>query len=220
MILRWLGQVFFGKNCKYCGIEIKSSDKNQRWQCKTCYQKLDSDFEIYKLEASIYALFPYTKQVQYLIHRGKYKFDKQVWNIWHEYVDKAMRGLGWEDYLVISVPSSRQRIRERGFNQVEEVLRNIPKDRKVNLLKRVKHLSSATLLGRKERLEQMRGCFALKDEAMLVIKNLALNRKIVIFDDVYTTGTTLGQIINLLIEAGIKAENVKCICITSPRLKK
>ena len=96
--------------------------------------------------------------------------------------------------LLIPLPLSRIRERERGFNQVERVLSYVctnelpyPTTINTHILTRTRHTKAQTSLSRKERLKNIRNAFACAEKN---IPMLAGYERIIVCDDVYTTGST------------------------------
>jgi len=101
--------------------------------------------------------------------------------------------------LVVPIPLHRKKLKERGFNQAELLARVIAThfDLKLvkNNLKRVKATKSQTSLSRKERLENIKGAFQFRN------KDEFREKKIILVDDVYTTGTTVREAAKVLKKA-------------------
>ncbi len=100
------------------------------------------------------------------------------------------------DYLTF-VPISNSRILERGFNQAEELAKEISKITKIEVIDSLIKLENGRHqagLTRKERLENLKGSFYLKDEAKPKLKN----KVVMIIDDVFTTGSTLSECAKML----------------------
>ncbi len=96
--------------------------------------------------------------------------------------------------IVIPVPLSQKRLHKRGYNQVEEVARRAAGDLHnvtvmTDILVKHKHTEPQTSYGRKERLTNVKDAFSIrnKDE----YKRLTKHNKIILLDDVTTTGATL-----------------------------
>lgn len=95
--------------------------------------------------------------------------------------------------LVIPIPLSVKRQRERQFNQVERVLKlvdTLPYSYTVctSLLTRVRHTQPQTSLARADRLQNLNGAFAVKPHNLFYLEGI---ERIILCDDVLTTGTTL-----------------------------
>jgi ComF family protein len=106
------------------------------------------------------------------------------------------------DFILIPIPLEKKRLKWRGFNQAEEIGKNLAKALKIPILKNVLFKTRKTLpqieLSEKEREENVRGCFLIKN------KSLIENKKILLLDDIYTTGATMEEAARVLKKAGAK----------------
>lgn len=96
--------------------------------------------------------------------------------------------------LIIPIPLTKKRLRERGFNQAEEIAKHLviidPKLFRLesNNLIRIKNTpTQVSVKNRTERLNNLKGVFNIVNR-----KNLR-GRTIILLDDVATTGTTLAE---------------------------
>src|SRR6202012_92177 len=110
----------------------------------------------------------------------------------------VLRPEGW--HLVVPVPLHGLKLREREFNQAARLARplakalGIPMDEQI--LQRTAATRTQTLLTRKERASNMRGAFAVRDGVKLT------GRRIILVDDVFTTGATTNDCARALRGAG------------------
>jgi len=102
--------------------------------------------------------------------------------------------------IVVPVPLHRQRKKERGYNQVELFARPLAKRLGVPyrpvLLMRTRPRPEKHLLDYEERWESVRGAFALKPGGRVD------NSRVLLLDDVMTTGATLDACSRALADAG------------------
>jgi competence protein ComFC len=114
-------------------------------------------------------------------------------------------------HLVTSVPLAPERLAERGFNQAERLalrlagwygILHLP------ILYRVRHTEKQSLKNRRSRLADMQGNFAAH-ETMLTSRmypgQANENFRIVLIDDVYTTGSTMNECARALKDAVVQA---------------
>ncbi len=106
--------------------------------------------------------------------------------------------------LIVPIPISKQRRRERGYNQVEVVVHASQRmDQKIHvctqLLVRSKHRKSQTTKDRVERIRSLEQCFSVNTTTAATLKKSQL---IIVLDDVYTTGTTMQEAVTTLRAAG------------------
>lgn len=110
------------------------------------------------------------------------------------------------ELLVTWVPGHREHALERGFNQAELLARGLARRAGVPyapLLRRVRHGARQSGLDRTARAANVRDAFALREEANRVLRKL---KRVVIIDDVYTTGETLNHCAKALAGADLRSQ--------------
>ena len=113
----------------------------------------------------------------------------------------------YEDFVVVPIPLNKRRMRSRGFNQSEIIAKILSKkfDLKMNikLLKRVKNTNTQIGMNREERVKNIKDAF--------LANNSVMDLKILLVDDVCTTGATLIEASRALYKAGVL--EVKCFTL-------
>ena len=116
--------------------------------------------------------------------------------------------------LLLPVPLSPQRLRQRGFNQAALLANWLGKPLQLpvntQLLQRVQEQHSQQGLTASERRRNLKQAFALVTAAELAGRHLAL------VDDVLTTGATADSLARLLKRAGARRVDVYCLARTPP----
>ncbi|MGI6721620.1 MAG: ComF family protein [Anaerovoracaceae bacterium] len=109
---------------------------------------------------------------------------------------------------VVPVPVHRKRLDERGYNQAEliaaPVAERLGKPLLPQALKRIVSTSAMKDLGKWERIENARHAFAVSASGRRAVEC----RRILLVDDIYTTGATLDACAKVLLEAGACAVDV------------
>ena len=104
--------------------------------------------------------------------------------------------------ILLPVPLSRQRLRERGFNQAWELARRLARslalEADARLLLRVKDAPHQLALPPAERAANVRGVFAVEPMRRAELQG----RDVLLVDDVMTTGATAAEISRVLLLAG------------------
>jgi ComF family protein len=103
---------------------------------------------------------------------------------------------------VVPIPLHLERLRERGYNQAVLLAEVIAKILKIPLqedaLLRVRETPSQTSLSRQQREENVKGAFIPGKDASLL-----QGKKVLLVDDVYTTGATVKECCRVLAAAGV-----------------
>ena len=106
----------------------------------------------------------------------------------------------WEHSLLIPVPMETKKQKDRGYNQAEELAKELSKTLRLSLvsdnLVKTKKTRPQIELSAKERAENVKDAFGVKKPAQVT------DKKIFLVDDVYTTGSTMEACARVLKDAG------------------
>jgi len=145
-------------------------------------------------------------RVRKLIWSVKYKRDAQAIQTCGYALYSTLRTITDSPLYIVPMPITLRRRNERGYNQcellVEEIARlDSAKRIKIisNLLLRIHHTERQTLKDREERLHDAKGIFAVDSS----YQNLFFAR-IIVIDDVVTTGSTMNEAIGTMKKAGFQ----------------
>ena len=104
------------------------------------------------------------------------------------------------DHILVPVPMSKKKLKKRGYNQSEEVAKKLSENLGIPLitdcLMKEKETPAQMELPKEERIKNTKGVFSVKN--LEKIKN----KKILLIDDVYTTGATMEECAKILKRAG------------------
>jgi len=192
--------LLFPKKCLECG-------KDGKYICDECFKKVSPA----RCDNSNYAIFKYEGVIRKAIISLKYKF---AYDIAEELVDACIQRLKanhqFLNAVLIPIPLHKHRENWRGFNQTEIIGEKLAKAMNwkyaSNLLVRSKNTLPQVGLKGSVRRSNLSGVFSVNLNHFI-----SDNCSLVLFDDVYTTGSTINEAKNVLTEAGFK--NIKSLTI-------
>lgn len=181
-------KVLNGTVCEICGLP-----QDKPGVCKAC---LDSRPRFRSLRA--WAIFE--EPLQSALHKLKYRRDMSMGDAIAADMLSFVQRLNWNVELVVPVPLGKQRIRERGYNQVAMIAKPLAMglglQYSANMLSRRKETRSQVGLSREERRTNVQGAFLAETGVK--------GKVVLIMDDVSTTGSTLSSGADALYAAGAK----------------
>lgn len=120
----------------------------------------------------------------------------------HRLAQAARRSLKRPPDLIVPVPLSAERQAARGYNQAALIAQVLSSDLRVPIhldaLVRTRHTRPQVGLSRADRLTNMTGAFAVPPQHRPSVKG----RTVMVIDDVHTTGATLRECLEALMQAG------------------
>jgi ComF family protein len=212
------------RRCRTCALEIPTrpeqvltqSAQPLPTQCKRCLRQpfgLDACF------AALPYVFPWSELV------SRYKFDSQTG--WTSFMASTLlRQPAVHDFLsqltpddwLLPLPLSAERLAWRGFNQAWELTRALQRQSTcragadASLLLRIRHTRPQSELKRSARLDNLKGAFAV---APLRAAELT-GRRVVLIDDVMTSGASLLTAASVLRQAGASHVSAVVLARTAP----
>jgi len=161
--------------------------------------------------AGVYSALPYREKwlTKKLIHKFKYpphikSLSKALAGILVEHFVLAKNNTEniWHDSVLIPIPIEKTKMRNRGYNQAEELAKELGHSINVPLvlenLVKVKETLPQVKLSAKERQENLKDAFLVRKDEQIQ------GKKVFLVDDVYTTGSTMEECAKVLKESGAK----------------
>lgn len=187
--------------CSVCGEKLvsKFTDTGEGHRCGMC-RRLAPPFQ----RAMAYGA--YDGVLQDLIHLLKYQRVHPVASVLGYLLNRACTDMFLaQPLVVIPVPLFKRKLRERGFNQAAEIAQGFMRQRRsesiqldTSSLVRTRETTSQTGLTRHQRRANMHGAFAVTKPDRIA------GSKVLIVDDVMTTGTTVSECARVLLRSGAK----------------
>ena len=146
----------------------------------------------------------YTGVLKRLIHDMKFRQQEKYAIYLRWLLQQNMTGDEFTSlHYVIPVPLHKKRLRERGYNQAEAIFKNWARESKFSwrpeLLQRNRYTIPQWELNLSERKANMKDAFFISRPEMIK------NQKIILVDDILTTGVTLEECAKVLKQAGAKS---------------
>ena len=200
-------KILYPQCCVFCG---KIIDKTI---CEECERKYNLEVKykyIKKIQENVYFenqmyLFEYRDIVRKIIIDYKFRDKSYLYKYFSEKIiknKKICRILKSYD-IIIPVPIHKKRKNERGYNQSELIVRNLV-DKFEHLkmenraIRKIKNNKKQSSLNKEERLKNVQNVYEV------INKERIENKRIILFDDIYTTGNTVNEISKLLKQNGVK----------------
>lgn len=183
----------FEPKCKKCGKELEDERKEY---CGDCSVKK------HYFKTGI-AAFKYNGMISKSIYKFKYHNRRSYAAFYGDAISNVYENdiLRWNADVIIPVPIHYKRRVKRGYNQAELVARelgdklNISVDEKY--LFRVANTKPMKELDKTDRKKNV-------EKAFKIYRNVVEYKKIILVDDIYTTGSTLDACAKVLLEAGAR----------------
>jgi len=161
------------------------------------------------------ALWPYEGAIKEAIHHYKYQDMKHYSGSFaHEMALFFRQHLNWNIDLIISVPLHPIKEKARGYNQAHLIGKALSRKLHIpyanHIIYRKKNTLPQKTLSDKERTKNIKNAFSTREN---ILKCDIMNKHIMIVDDIYTTGSTIDSIAEILKAHGASEVYGLCIAI-------
>lgn len=199
--LRQLLDLIYKRRCYFCG-----STKENTLMCSKCCKKvelLSPKILEYIDSVPVYSATVYEKEIQKMIRGIKYHNQSELAvfqaQLMFDYWKKL--SVSEQNFVLVPVPLYKKREKKRKYNQMMLVAQEFSKlsgyEINSQILKRVKDTKPQYKLSKKERLENLHGAFEYNDGHYN-------GEKLLLLDDILTTGSTMSEMIKTLKNAGVQ----------------
>ena len=180
-----------GMRCRKCGKPTADGEKLCS-DCSTAEHRFDAGFGAFVYDGAV------RDALLALKFRGKKEYAEVLGKMTAEEAVPFLRGQNIEFFL--PVPMHRKKQKFRGYNQAEILADAISSHTGIPVLKntlvRTRGTAAMKTLRVKERLENLRGAFLVRDPLSIRGKTICL------VDDIYTTGATADACAEACFDAG------------------
>lgn len=193
--------------CLKCGKEISDAETEYCYDCQK--RAAGKNKHLYKQGTAVYS---YTDAIQQSIYRFKYQNKREYAAFYAKEIYNRRKGLlgGWGADVIVPVPLHGSKYRKRGYNQSALIAKelgkylNLPMDE--NLLIRSKKTIPMKELNNQQRIKNL-------EKAFICTRDSVRYKKVIIVDDIYTTGATIDACARELLKTGVQEVYYVCLCI-------
>ena len=190
--------------CPKCNLELKKQAEVNILQ----KEEIEENIKKEKYFEELMYIFKYEGQVRKLILDYKFNEKSYLYKTFVNFLlknEKIFENIKKYD-KIIPVPISKKRNKERGYNQsmliAEEIANKTNLELVNNCLIKTKNIIEQSKLNKEDRLQNIQGVYSLQNERLIT------NKKILLLDDIYTTGSTVNECCKILQQANPKTIGV------------
>lgn len=155
----------------------------------------------YPFEEGYYGFY-FEGSLREAIHAFKFKGRKEVGRYLVKFIADKIGSISERFDVIIPVPVTEKRLKERGFNQsfiiAEEIGRITGRPVYPSILYKKRDTEDQFLLGKDKRRTNLKGAFAVKE------KDRIKGRMVLVVDDLFTTGATAREATGIILKSGVK----------------
>ena len=188
--------------CKKCGRPVRVFEQENCPDCERANHFYEEGMGIYLYEGDM----------RRAVHRMKFQNKRIYAKVFGEMMAEEIGAAlsKWEIEAIVPVPMYRRKQRKRGYNQAELLARAIGQIWNIEVKKdwviRKKDTAAQKDLEKKDRANNMKKAFAIR-------KNEVELKNILIVDDIYTTGSTVDAVADVLKKHGVQNVYFVSLCI-------
>jgi ComF family protein len=201
-ILEKLSEILFPEQCIGCRKEGEVFCKKCRLRSKASHRgKTSLPFVSKVFSWGLYRDKVLREVLRRFKYHGTYGLSHPLSEMLHELI-KPHISSSTENILLLPIPMTLQKKRIRGYNQAELMAQSLAKKISIphssKILLKIKNTPSQTELEGFERILNIKDSFAVSKPEEVK------NKKILLVDDISTTGATLSEAARVLKEAGAR----------------
>ena len=203
------------KVCKICFKTIKIDDFCRLFTkntciCAACQELLEPKFISFKVDNyKALSVYEYSDYIKNLIYLYKGCFDYEMREVFLNLYYKELRII-YSGFIAIPIPSFKEDDEIRGFNHVVEAFNSLGLEMMPIIVKTAHHKQAERTAKKRKEINKF---LALSESYDLT------NKKVLLIDDIYTTGSTIRSAINLIEKLHPKEIRVLVLAKTKDKSK-
>lgn len=210
-MLEKIFEFIFPNSCGICGKIYKD------WICPKCYYKLKPELRYMSYKEDQFKLYyvgEYEGTIRNLLLKFKFNESAYLANMFVEVICKNQNfAQNFKKYdCVIPVPMYEKNKRIRGYNQSALLAKGIGSRLGIkyadNVLVKIKENNRQSELDGIHRAENVKNVYGIQNSELID------NKRVILVDDIYTTGSTVKECIRVLRKNNVKIVDVVVIAKT------
>lgn len=199
-----------GHICTHCRYDLPKTNyhllENQQVR-QRFIGRVNLDF------ASSYLFFRKGGSVQSILHALKYHGNQEIGKVLGNWYGEELKQTGKNWDMILPVPLHPSKLRKRGYNQCDSFAEGLAEIletnwEKANLVRLKANVSQTKKSNRVERWQNVDSIFGINEPKKIS------NQKILLVDDILTTGATLEACAQTILEAGCQSLSIATIAVT------
>ena len=214
MIFRYLLDLLFPPKCILCGELLEKQEMDLCRACREESPECLGKHKNFSFLDSWAAIWYYEKNIRQSILRFKFRRARHYADVYGRLLAMRLLQLYPEGFDVLTwVPISRARRFTRGYDQVELLARAVGRELGMKPIKALKKMRNnrpqSGISGQAQRRANVLGVYRVISPAQVQ------GKRILLLDDIITTGATAGECARVLLTAG--AKEVHCGVVAAVR---
>lgn len=200
-LLQWIAGWLFPDKCILCGCVLESEETDLCRACRVDAPECPASKIKYPYIDQWTALWYYEGNVRHSLLRYKFHNRRSYAAGYGRLLAMKLMNEDGLDFDVLTwIPISAKRLRKRGYDQVELLAQKMGQELEiipVSTLKKIRHnRKQSHITGLAQRRANVLGAYAVTDPALIA------GKRVLLLDDILTTGATAGECARVLLTAG------------------
>ncbi|MDE6520678.1 MAG: double zinc ribbon domain-containing protein [Ruminococcus sp.] len=215
VFLRHLTALIYPARCPVCNKVIGAMDRFCD-KCNSEFTEYHGNFKMQKVKKFI-AVFEYNTKISPAVFLMKDGISGNAPYAFGSLIAERIKDEGINADLIVPVPMYKKDLKKRGYNQAELIAKEVgfflETDVAGDIVVKNRQTQAQKNLTFVQRKENLKNAFSVTDTSKIK------GKRIIIIDDICTTGSTLSEVANLLIDSGASEIYCACACKT-PYIKR
>ena len=210
----WILSVFFPPKCVLCKKVLSEAETDL---CRACREN-QPEHTAHKIKLSFLAqwtgLWYYKDDVRMSILRYKFYGYRSYADSYGRLLAMKLQKDGWDDTDILTwIPISRQRKRRRGYDQSELLAASVARElgmMSTSTLRKIRNTKPQSSMGSApQRRANILGAYEVVNPAII------RGQRVLLLDDIITTGATASEAARMLLTAGAKEVKLATLAVAS-----